>query len=153
MTHELPYYYETEAEWSGGVNASMRSPGLPTLDIAPPPEFEGREGFWSPEHLYVASVNACFVMTFLAVARFSKLDIAGFSSRAEGKLDKAAGAGFEITEILIRPTLILRHSEDLERAGRLLEKAKNNCLISKSIKTVVTLQPEIDFEMSDVFVA
>jgi organic hydroperoxide reductase OsmC/OhrA len=41
---------------------------------------------------------------------------------------------------------VIRFESDAERAQRILEKAERNCLISNSINTDVTLEPEIDFE-------
>lgn len=153
MTHQLPYFYETEVEWASGRKASLRSSGLPALEIAPPPEFQGEPGIWTPEHLYVASVDACFVVTFLAIADLSKLDFVSFASDAKGKLEKIEGSGYQITEVVIRPKLVVRNARDMERAARLLDKAERNCLISNSIKTVVKLEPEINFESSDKLVA
>lgn len=153
MTHQLPYLYETEVEWATGRKASLRSSGLPTLEIAPPPEFQGDPGLWTPEHLYVASVNACFVVTFLAIAELSKFDFVSFASNAIGKLEKIETSGYRITEVVLRPKLIVRHASDLERAARLVDKAEKNCLISNSIKTVVKLEPEINYDISDVLVA
>lgn len=131
----------------------MRSPGLQALEIAPPPEFQGDPGLWTPEHLYVASVNACFVVTFLAIAELSNLDFVSFASRAEGKLDKLEGSGLQITEVVLRPKLMVHYARDLERAARLMQKAERNCLISNSIKTIVKLEPEIKPEVSDTLVA
>ncbi|HSF24129.1 MAG TPA: OsmC family protein [Blastocatellia bacterium] len=153
MSHQLPYFYETDVEWAAGRKAGLRSSGLPPLQIAPPPEFQGDAGLWTPEHLYVASVNACFVITFLAIADLSKLDFVSFASNARGKLEKMEPSGYQITEIVLRPKLIVRNSRDLERAGRLLDKAEKNCLISNSIKTIVKLEPEINSETPDVLVA
>ena len=131
----------------------MRSSGLPALEIAPPPEFQGEPGLWTPEHLYVASVNACFVVTFLAIAELSKFDFVSFASDASGKLEKVETSGYQITEIMLRPKLIVRHARDEERAARLLNKAEKNCLISNSIKTIVKLEPQINSESSDTLVA
>jgi peroxiredoxin-like protein len=153
MTHQLPYFYTTELDWTGGRKATLRSSGLPALQVAPPPEFQGESGVWTPEHLYVASVNACFVVTFLAIAELSKFDFVSFASNATGKLEKVEGSGFEITEIVLKPSLVVHNSNDFERAARLMEKAERNCLISKSIKTTVKLEMEINCEMSDTFVA
>jgi peroxiredoxin-like protein len=153
MTHQLPYSYETEVEWATGRKASLRSSGLPALEIAPPPEFQGDPGLWTPEHLYVASVNACFVVTFLAIAELSKLDFVTFASHAIGKLEKVEGSGFQITEVVLRPRLMVHYARDLERAARLMQKAEKNCLISNSIKTIVKLEPEIKSEVSDMLVA
>jgi organic hydroperoxide reductase OsmC/OhrA len=153
MTHQLPYFYETEVEWATGRKASLQSSGLPALEIAPPPEFQGDPGMWTPEHLYVASVNACFVVTFLAIAELSKLDFVSFASQAQGKLEKIEGSGLQITEVVLRPRLMVHYARDLERAARLMKKAERNCLISNSIKTIVKLEPEIKSEVSDMLVA
>ena len=153
MTHQLPYLYETQVEWATGRKASLRSSGLPALEISPPPEFQGEPGIWTPEHLYVASVNACFVVTFLAIAELSKLDLVIFASHATGKLEKVEGSGFQITEVVLRPRLMVHHPRDLERAARLMQKAEKNCLISNSIKAIVKVEPEIDCEISGSLVA
>jgi organic hydroperoxide reductase OsmC/OhrA len=153
MTHQLPYFYETEVEWKVGRRTSVRATGLPSLEVAPPPEFQGDPGFWTPEHLYVASVNSCFVATFLAIADLSKLDIVSVASSARGKLEQVEASGFQITEVVLRPKLIVRHARDMERGGRLLAKAAKSCLISNSIKTIVELEPQIEFESADTLVA
>ncbi len=121
----------------------MRAPGLLTLEVATPPEFKGHAGIWSPEHLYVASVNACFMSTFLAIAELSKLEFVSFTCQAEGKLEKEEGRGYRMTEITLKPTLTVGYDHDRERATRILEKAEKNCLISNSINTAVRLEPEI----------
>jgi peroxiredoxin-like protein len=120
------------------------APGIPDIEVAPPPEFQGSEGIWTPEHLFVGSVSCCYITTFLAIAELSKLEFAAISCAATGKLEKVEGSGFEVTEITLRPHLVVRHTRDSERAGRILEKAERNCLISKSIRTVVKLQPTIE---------
>lgn len=143
MTEQLPYFYETEVERTGTRKGDLRSPNLPTLEVAAPPEFKGHAGLWTPEHLYVGAVNLCFMTTFLAVAELSKLEVARFTCQARGKLEKSEGRGLRITEITLTPNLVIRHSRDLARAARLLEKTESNCLISNSINTVVKLAPEI----------
>jgi peroxiredoxin-like protein len=144
MNNQPPYYYETEVDWINGRDCALGAPGMPDIEIAPPPEFQGTLGVWTPEHLFVASVSCCYVTTFLAIAELSKLEFAAISCGATGKLEKVEGSGFEVTEITLRPNLVLRHTRDTERAGRILEKAERNCLISKSIRTVVRLQPQIE---------
>lgn len=137
------YYYSTEIEWIRERNGDLSAPNLPDLIIDAPPEFKGHEGFWTPEHLFVASVNSCFMTTFVAIAENSKLDFVSLRIGANGKLEKVDGQGFMITEIILRPRLVLREARDAERALRILEKAERNCLISNSVKTKVTLQPEV----------
>jgi peroxiredoxin-like protein len=141
------HFYDTEVGWMGARRGYLRSSAdLPVLEVASPPEFQGHEHTWTPEHLFVASVNSCYMATFVAIAELSKLDVVSFTSTAVGKLEKTEGQGYRITEIVLRPKLVIRFESDAERAQRILEKAERNCLITNSILTEVTLQPEIDFE-------
>ncbi len=137
------YVYETEAIWKSERRMEVRTPGAPAVDVSSPPEFQGEAGMWTPETLFVASVNACFVLTFLAIARLSKLDVVSMRASAQGKLEKSDGGGYRITEIVIKPALIVRSEAERERAERLLEKAERNCFISNSITASVRLEPEI----------
>lgn len=141
---EDKYFYSTAVEWTGARHGSLKSALLPTLEVDAPPEFKGSERAWTPEHLFVGAVNSCFMTTFLAIAENSKLEFVRFNAAAEGKLEKAEGHGFSITEIVLRPKLTLKDSGDAGRAARILEKAEKHCLISNSVKTEIHLEPEID---------
>ena len=142
---ENKYFYTTEVEWTGERHGDLRAPVLPNLQVDAPTEFKGHDGVWTPEHLFVASVNSCFMTTFLAIAENSKLEFVSFSADAKGTLEKLDGQGFIMTEVVLRPKLLISHARDAERAGRILEKAERNCLISNSIKTETRLEPEINF--------
>lgn len=140
---ENSYLYSTEVEWKGERAGDLRAQILPALTVDAPPEFKGHEGVWTPEHLFVASVNSCFMTTFAAIAENSKLEFSSFRADATGKLEKLEGQGFVMTEITVRPKLVIRHARDAERASRILEKAERNCLISNSIKAETKLESEI----------
>ena len=142
---ENKYFYTTEVEWTGERHGDLRAPVLPNLQVDAPPEFKGHEGAWTPEHLFVASVNSCFMTTFLAIAENSKLEFVSFSADAKGKLEKLEGQGFIMTEVILRPKLLISHARDVERASRILEKAEKHCLISNSIKAETKLESEINF--------
>ena len=143
MNNEDSFSYQAEVEWAGERRGNLRFPNLPTLEVAAPPEFQGPGGGWTPECLYVGSVASCFMLTFLALAERSKLDLTSLAVSAKGKLERVEGIGFQITEIVLKPKLVIRSAGDLERAGRIIKKAEKSCLISNSIKTAVRLEPEI----------
>jgi len=140
---ENKYFYATEIEWTGHREGNLCAPGLPDLKVDAPPEFKGHEGVWTPEHFFVAAVNSCFMTTFAAIAENSKLEFVSLKTAAKGKLEKLEGQGFIMTEIVLRPQLVISHAGDAERAARILEKAERNCLISNSVKTKVFLEPEL----------
>jgi peroxiredoxin-like protein len=143
MAKSEVFYYETEIDWRAEKEGKLSGPGLPSLTVGAPPEFKGSAGQWTPEHLLVASVNTCFMLTFLAIAENSKIPLLSFSSTAKGKLEKVEGAGYQITEIVIKPIVVIESAQDLVRAPRILEKAKENCFVTNSIKSTVKVEPEI----------
>jgi peroxiredoxin-like protein len=142
---ENKYFYTTQVEWTGERHGDLHASVLPKMQVDAPPEFKGHEGVWTPEHLFVAAVNSCFMTTFLAIAENSKLEFLSFSADAKGKLEKLDGKGFIMTEVVLRPKLLISHARDAERAGRILEKAEKSCLISNSIKTKTMLEPSVSF--------
>jgi organic hydroperoxide reductase OsmC/OhrA len=69
--------------------------------------------------------------------------LVSFSSRAKGKLEKVPGSSYQITEIVLKPRVVIASVKDLERVPRILEKAKENCFVSNSVKSVIKLEPEV----------
>jgi len=137
------HVYKTGLRWEAQRRGVLSSPGLPDLPVATPPEFPGgHAGIWSPEHLFVASAEVCLMTTFLAIAENSKLEYLEYRSQAEGTVEKT-DQGFMVTGITIRPRVTVKDPALRERALRIIEKAEKACLISKSMKTPVTLQAEV----------
>ncbi len=143
MSESPQYFYETEIEWTGDKDMKLSSGKLPAIAAGAPPEFKGREENWSPEHLFVASMNSCYALTLLAIAEFSKVSIVSLSSTACGKLEKVQGGGYQITEISVKPRIVISSVNDLTRMPRILEKAKENCFVSNSIKSAIKVEPEV----------
>jgi len=138
------HFYNTDIKWEQGRRGTLTSPVLSTpITVATPPEFsKGEPNVWSPEHLYVAAANGCLMTTFLAIAENSRLDFISFNSTATGKLEKVDNM-FMISEIELKPKVILRNEKDRERALRIIEKSEQACLISNSMKSKIVLSPEI----------
>jgi len=117
--------------------------GAPRMvHFSAPPEFGGEPGVWTPEHFLLASVGSCFIATFKAVAKASKLDFQGIEVATEGVIEKDS-AGFRFTTITLRPALIIFAEQERERALRLLEKAEKVCLVSRSLSAFIHLEPKI----------
>lgn len=141
-----PHYYQVDVKWLEDRKGVMSSPALEqNVEIATPPQFtKGIEGIWSPEHLFTAAVNSCFMTTFLAIAENSKLEFNSFNSSAKGKLEQVEGK-FLMTEVSIYAKLEIINEADKERAERILQKSEAACLISNSIKSKTILFTEISF--------
>ena len=143
MNTELPYYYDTEVVWKGGRTGVLGAAGLPSMDVAPPPEFKGHEGVWTPEHLYVAAINVCYMATFVGISANSNLEFISFNSSSNAKLEKVEGRGLVFTEVTIKPNVVIKRRQDFDRTMRILEKAEKTCLVSNSTTTRVILEPDV----------
>src|SRR5688572_3953317 len=135
MSEVKNYFYETEVDWTGAKDLKLSGGKQPAIAAGAPPEFNGREENWSPEDLFVASLNSCYVLTLIAIAESSKVALVSCSSTAKGKLEKPPGSGYQITEIVVKPKVVLKSADDLSRMPRILEKAKESCFVSNSIKS------------------
>ena len=137
------YSFQTTVKWNEGLTGTISAPQLSPFIVATPPEFKnGVPNTWSPEHLFVASVNICLMTTFIAVAANSKLDVTRYLSDAVGVIEKIDGK-FMFSRIELKPTIHIKFEKDFERAERILKKAENLCLVSNSIKSGLILTPKI----------
>jgi organic hydroperoxide reductase OsmC/OhrA len=121
----------------------LESGNLPALLSAPPPEFGGPGGHWSPESLCVAAVADCFVLTFRALARASKLPWSALRCNVEGTLDRVERVP-QFTAFLLRAVLQVPAGTDEGRARGLLERAEQTCLISQSLKARPRLEATVE---------
>lgn len=140
---DFPHHYLVVASGTVDSEVELRSDALPVLRSAPPIEFDGPGDRWSPEGLLVAAVSDCFILTFRAVARASKLAWASLTCATRGTLDRVDRT-VQFTRFDIHVRLILPAGTDRERAGRLLERAEHGCLITSSLKGEAHLTFEID---------
>jgi peroxiredoxin-like protein len=134
------YRYSTSVQWTGEKKGALTAVGKPSVEVGTPPEFKGHEGIWSPEDLYVASVNVCILSTFLAFAGRAGIAFEKYESEAEGLLE-FVGDRFVFTKIIVRPRIALRPGEERAKAEEILHQAERSCLISNSIRTEVVLEP------------
>ncbi len=138
------HYYNVDISWKNDRKGEMSSPELlQSVEIATPPQFpKGIEGIWSPEHLFTAAVSSCLMTTFLAIAENSKLEFENFECKSKGKLEQVEGK-FLMTEVILEPVVTIKNESDREKAEKVLQKSEANCLISNSVKSKITMIPQI----------
>jgi peroxiredoxin-like protein len=138
----LPHVYEVKLAGDADGHAKLSAAGIPELQSAPPVDFDGPGDAWSPEHLFLAAVETCFLFTLRSVARASKLEFISLELAGEGKVDRKDGAT-RFTEIVLRPRVRVPMGTDKDRTLRILEKSEKACLVSASLSTPVRLEPVV----------
>lgn len=140
--HPYPHTYTVTASATASSNVAVAGPDLPALDTAPPPQFDGPGGLWSPETLLCAAVANCLILTFRAIARASKFDWLELSCRTEALLERVQG-GARFTRYTSYATLKLPAGADAAKARLLLEKSEHSCLVANSLNGERLLHVEV----------
>ena len=139
---DLPHQYYVSAEGTSAGDILIDAPRVPSLRSASPAEFGGPGDRWSPEALMVGAVADCFVLTFRAVARASRLPWSLLRCEAIGTLDRVDGT-MQFTRLDLRASLSVPAGVDPLQARRALDKAERNCLTSNSLKAAIHLEAEV----------
>ncbi len=140
----MEHLYEVDLNWVKDRAGVLFSPDLnDEMTVVTPPQFPGGiAGLWSPEHLFTAAINSCLMTTFLAIAEKSGLVFYTFSSRAFGKLDDSGGK-LLMTQVTLKPVVVVENEADVEKARRVLQKSEAACLISNSVRSEIIFEPEV----------
>jgi organic hydroperoxide reductase OsmC/OhrA len=139
---DFPHIYTVSASGEGAGNLTVTAAGLPALASAAPKEFGGPGDQWSPESLLCASLASCFILTFRAVARASKLNWHALECRVQGTLERVDGVT-QFTRFVTTARLTVPPGGSADLCRRLLEKAEHACLIANSLRSQRELQAEI----------
>lgn len=146
--------YTTEINWKRNetpFNAktydrthSIRFNGGFSLKTSSAPEFAGHADLPNPEELFTASLSSCFMLTFLYLAAMKGLVIDEYKAEAIGVLAKNAEGKMAMTEVTLKPRIYFNQGANPDAAllDELFKKAHDNCFISCSVKTKITVQGE-----------
>ena len=121
----LPHQYRVKGAGRITGEVELTAERLTMLQSASPAEFDGPGDRWSPETLLVGAVADCFILTFRAIAKASRLSWISLDCDVTGYLVVPAG-------------------RDADRARQALEKAERNCLISRSLKASIDLDVTVE---------
>jgi organic hydroperoxide reductase OsmC/OhrA len=136
-----PFHYQAKTTWSAGRRGILSATAKANIVVGSPPEFKGEADNWSPEELLVGSLNTCMMLTFLTLAQARGLTPVGYESEAEGVLKNIDGKN-RITEVTVRPRVVVEADAQLEVARKTMEGVEAQCFISNSITARVKLAPE-----------
>jgi peroxiredoxin-like protein len=139
----FPHRYRVKGSGRVTGDVELTSERLTTLRSAPPAEFDGPGDRWSPETLLVGAVVDCFILTFRAVARASKLSWISLDCDVTGTLDRVDQVA-QFTHFDMKARLVVPDGEDSDRVRRALEKTEQTCLISRSLKGAIDLDVTVD---------
>jgi organic hydroperoxide reductase OsmC/OhrA len=134
----LPHSYRGRLAGGPSAYGELTAGNAPALRTAPPPQFDGPGDAWSPEELFLAAIESCFLFTFQAIARSSQLEFVTLELDAEGTVAREDRVT-RFTGIVLRAELTVPAGTARARAIAALDKTKSACLVSASINTPIRL--------------
>ncbi len=138
----FPHEYRVAATAASTGEVLLSSEGLATLQSAPPIEFDGPGDRWSPETLLVAAIADCYVLTFRAIARATRLEWQTLDCEVTATLAREQGPS-RFTAYRLRARLVVGTGIDQAQARAALAKAEVGCLISNSLNGDFHLDVEV----------
>jgi organic hydroperoxide reductase OsmC/OhrA len=132
------FSYHAELRWQGGHTASVSSGSRPELPVSPPEDFSGGEQErWSPEHLYLAAIQSCTMLSFLAHCAHNDLTVQEYSAATSGSIERRTADhryAFSHVEMEVRARMAPGQSA---AAQALTGKAERDCFITASTTAAV----------------
>lgn len=124
--------------FDGGVTAlGSASPSVVPLPWSDPAGVD-------PEEMFVASLSACHMLTFLDLARRAGFHITRYHDRAEGVMTKNAHGAHWVSSVALRPEIAFEGAApDEARLAALHEAAHHACFIANSVRTDVRVEPAL----------
>ena len=140
--HPYPHVYKVSVAAQAEGEVTLRGTDLPDMPLMAPPEFDGPPGYWSPETLLAGAIASCFILSFRAIARASKLEWTDLAADVDGVLERVEGVT-RFTRITVRGRLTIPAGVDAAKARTLMEKAEKVCLVSNSLNAERHLEAEV----------
>jgi organic hydroperoxide reductase OsmC/OhrA len=137
-TAPFPHHYEVALSNEGHPWSVLEAAPRRAIVGGAPPEFGGKDEWWSPEHLLLGAVSLCLSTTFQAFASKKDLRYGHYDSLVKGILDKSR-SGLRFSSIVLAVEMQVAPGDE-ERAQALLEDAKRYCIVANALSVPVDLR-------------
>jgi peroxiredoxin-like protein len=137
------YEFRSQVKWTDDSRGVVSQNGTNPIKIALPKELEGPGGAWSPDEMYVASVEACAMLTFFWLIKNKNVDVLSYESNAKGISQIADDGLFRFVSIELNPKIVISNPDDKLEVKTAIQKLDEWCCISNSSKAPVIVNAEI----------
>jgi organic hydroperoxide reductase OsmC/OhrA len=144
--------YETSLSWTGSTGLGWENydrthhataPGVDQEVAVTTGESKGDPSLLNPELLLLMAASSCQMLWFLDVASRARVDVVEYRDDAIAlmPLDEEP---VRITEIELRPHIVVAGQVSEERVRKLVDTAHRHCFISNSLNSDVTINPTVE---------
>jgi organic hydroperoxide reductase OsmC/OhrA len=144
--------YETRLRWAGSTGLGWEHYDREHALTAPPAEQEirlttgeskGDPAVLDPEQLLVMAASSCQMLSFLHLAAKARMDVVEYEDEASGLMPLDAQP-VRITEITLRPRIVLAGEASEERVRKLVHTAHEHCFIANTLNCEMAIEPRVE---------
>jgi organic hydroperoxide reductase OsmC/OhrA len=142
--------YETHLQWTGSTGLGWESYDRAHTALAAPAEQEirlttgeskGDPAVLNPEQLLVMAASSCQMLMFLHLASKARFDVVAYEDDASGLMPADDGW---ITEITLRPRIVISAEASEERLRKLVGTAHEHCYIANTLRSEMRIEVTIE---------
>ncbi|HEY4219598.1 MAG TPA: OsmC family protein [Gemmatimonadaceae bacterium] len=153
------HHYAVHLEWTGNTGAGtrdyrsyeraheLRVDGKPVIPASSDPAFRGDASRYNPEEMLVASLSSCHMLWYLHLASDAGLVVTAYRDDPVGVMRENADGSGEFTDVLLRPTVTVRHGSDTATVETLHHRAHDLCFIARSVRFPVRCEATLITEL------
>jgi len=143
--------YETRLRWAGSTGLGWERYDRSHSVSAPPAEQEvrlttgeskGDPRILNPEQLVVMAASSCQMLWFLHLASKARIDVVEYEDDALGLMPDDPPV--RITEITLRPRIVVAGEASDERVRKLVHSAHEHCFIANSLTSEMSVEPRVE---------
>jgi organic hydroperoxide reductase OsmC/OhrA len=144
--------YETTVHWMGSTGLGWEHYDRAHTATAAPAEQEvrlttgeskGDPSILNPEQLVLMAASSCQMLWFLHLAAKARIDVVEYEDSATA-LMPTDQEPVRITEITLRPRIVISGDASEGRVRKLADTAHEHCFVANSLNAQMTLQPTVE---------
>jgi organic hydroperoxide reductase OsmC/OhrA len=143
--------YEASVRWTGSTGLGWERYDRTHSAMAPPAmqevrlttgESQGDPSVLNPEQLLLMAASSCQLLWFLHLAAKARIDVVEYEDAATALMPEDERP-VRITQITLRPRIVVAGDAGDERVRKLVDTAHEHCYIANSVNSAMTVEPEI----------
>jgi len=100
------------------------------------------DNIWSAEHLFLAAIESSYMAEFFKAAKDKGIKYKNFKCTARATI-RLSGEFAEITDIVLRPTVIIEQSNKINKTLKIFANCKEHSLVINTLKVRLHIFPSV----------
>ncbi|OSY89187.1 peroxiredoxin [Tenacibaculum holothuriorum] len=147
------HHYKATIEWTGNLgndtskydvysrNHTIKTENKAIIEASSDPAFLGDNTRYNPEELLLPSLSSCHMLWYLHLCTVNKINVVSYLDKPEGVMNEDKNGSGKFSSVTLNPEILIRKTENIEKAIELHKKANEMCFIANSCNFTITHKP------------